>query len=80
MSLPLELNFSYIGGRSIIERIRRQTKLLIKAKKYKEVCRDFFVCFCFYHIYRMKRNREIDNLTYYNYLMVFFRYANMRFI
>jgi hypothetical protein len=64
--------------RSIFDRLKRHTDRLRREKKYKELFRDYFVCWCFYYVSQLRKDRLLDRATYMSYLFDFLQYYNNR--
>lgn len=74
------LNFDINSENEIFKRIKRHTSRLRKERKFKELFRDLFVCFCFVYVKGMKERNEISRAEYFSYMLNFFKYYNMRML
>jgi hypothetical protein len=74
--LTLDVN----NNRQLFNSLSIHTQRLRRERRYKELFRDYFICWCFYRLYEMKQRNEIDRVEYFTHTMNFFKYCNMRFM
>ncbi len=72
--LPFDVN----SNRELFNNLKRHTNRLRNEKKYKELLRDYFILWCFFSIYQMRRRGEIDRMSYISHVLSFIRYCSIR--